>query len=381
MRVPMLATIIPTTLLLCSQVVRCINFDEYDYILKEISDLDTLDGFESIQMFEKRDDNSTNDAVVSQYTTFFQTLGASGLLPEIINEISSSPEQTQNLVTYLEFFLSGDGGNETSTEGLSINLNMTQILNSVMSSGIIQSTAQYLLVNDASNQFLGNFLGEVLGAPKNVWVGWLLLGLGDGHDLTVDWIADLIVNTTSKANTNEDNMSEINVEQGLPVTPKGQNYDIVIDVNGGREGSQTNYARDDGDDNEYAGSFDKFLNNAINTILQSNIVQSNANDIIVALNQSGIVGPLVLDILKLPNLSNLTNTIASTLYKNGALDGLDLESTYEDAKQKNILSDALEYILTDGYWSPPLAKLFRRIEDTGAYQRLQDNMYGPHKRL
>lgn len=380
-----LSTIIPTTLLLCTQVVKCYDYSHYDYILDEISALDfedSLDYDDGFDFGKRADSNSssftsaTNSAAVDQYVSLFKTIGASGLIPQLLSEIANSSEQVQNLANQVQFFAAG--GSNISFDGLNVELNFTEILNAVLDSGIIQSTANGLLVNDTNNQFLAQFLGGVLSSPNNVWIGWLLMGLGNGHDLTVPWLADLIVNSTSKANTNSTNQSEINVQQQLPVAQQAQNYDVVIDFS---DNWESNFIkRADDDTNQYSGSLNQFINNAANTILNSQLVSSNANDILVALNQSGIVVPLVIEVLKTPNLNNLVSPIVATLYNNGVFDGLDLESYYEYAKEKNYLSDALQYLLTDEHWSPPLAQLFRRMEDTGSFQYLQDNMYGPHKR-
>lgn len=379
-----LSTIIPTTLLLCTQVVKCYDYSHYDYILNEISALDfedSLDYDDGFDFGKRADSNSfssstTNSAAVDQYVSLFKTIGASGLIPQLLSEIANSSEQVQNLANQVQFFAAG--GSNISFDGLNVELNFTEILNAVLDSGIIQSTANGLLVNDTNNQFLAQFLGGVLSSPNNVWIGWLLMGLGNGHDLTVPWLADLIVNSTSKANTNSTNQSEINVQQQLPVAQQAQNYDVVIDFS---DNWESNFIkRADDDTNQYSGSLNQFINNAANTILNSQLVSSNANDILVALNQSGIVVPLVIEVLKTPNLNNLVSPIVATLYNNGVFDGLDLESYYEYAKEKNYLSDALQYLLTDEHWSPPLAQLFRRMEDTGSFQYLQDNMYGPHKR-
>ena len=101
-----------------------------------------------------------------------------------------------------------EGGN-TSFEGITIDLNVTEILDAVLASGLIQSTATGLLLNNTNNAMLADFVGGILGDPNNVWIGWLLMGLGDGHALTVPYLADLIVNSTSKANTNTTAQSKI----------------------------------------------------------------------------------------------------------------------------------------------------------------------------
>ncbi|KAI5966378.1 uncharacterized protein KGF55_000687 [Candida pseudojiufengensis] len=389
--------IIPTTILFCSQLVKCINFNDYNYILDEIKALDleiTSDSQDPQQDSEiyinKRDNETADNALIQQYTAIFKSIGQSGLLPNLLENIASDENQVNNLVGYLNYLLNSSSM-ENSTlnlNELNINLNITEIMEDIMNSGIISSTLDGLLVkNDTNNAKLSDFVGSILSSPEYVWIGWLIKGLGEGHALTVPWIADLIANTTSKANTNDTNKSEINVpplpplinvtdaEPNFNVSFGGPSRDIYIDLRNKRDDSNNN-----GTD-EYSGSLNQFLNNAINTVVNSNLVNSNINDIIIALNNSGIITPLVIEILEKQNLSNLLDPIVKSLYDNGILNKyLDLNFWFIYAKERHIISDFLQYILTDPYYSPPLAKLLRRMESNGVFQYLQDNMYGPHKR-
>ena len=56
--------------------------------------------------------------------------------------------------------------------------------------------------------------------------------------------------------------------------------------------------RDDSDDDQYAGSFNSFVGNIINTVASSSLIQGSVSDIIIALNNSGIVVPLVMEALQ-----------------------------------------------------------------------------------
>lgn len=134
--------------------------------------------------------------------------------------------------------------------------------------------------------------------------------------------------------------------------------------------------RDDSDDDQYAGSFNSFVGNIINTVASSSLIQGSVSDIIIALNNSGIVVPLVMEALQNPNLGTLAKTVVGRLYNSGMLDNIALDPYFQYAKKKGYLSDGLQYILTDPTYSPGLATLFKRMDDDGAYQRLQDNMYG-----
>ncbi|KAI5953717.1 hypothetical protein KGF54_003089 [Candida jiufengensis] len=378
------SNIIPTLILLCSQLVYCINFNDYNYILEEIA---ALEDPTSVNI-DKRD-NSTDNAIIQQYTQIFQQVGASELIPDLLESIANDSNQVNNLVGYLNYILNSSSSNNgtLNLSQLNINLNISEIMNDIMNSGIIQSTLDGLLVkNETNNEKLADFVGSILSSPEYCWIGWLLYGLGDGHALTVPWIADLIVNTTSKANTNDTNRSEINVPPLPPLvntTDNGTNRDIIINHNNDIyiDLRSKHKKRADNNTDQYQGSFNTFLNNAINTIVNSNLVKSNINDIIIALNNSGIITPLVMEIISKPGLSNLTNPIVKSLYDSGLLNRyVNLNFWFIYAKERHILADFLQYVLTDPYYSPPIARLLRRMESTGTFQYLQDNMYGPHKR-
>ena len=208
----------------------------------------------------------------------------------------------------------------------------------------------------------------------------------------------MIVNTTSKANTNDTNRSDINVKETPPLAedvglnPEGINNDgttkDAVYINLQEQEAKRIKKREEylmskrayDVDNQYEGSLSQFLNNAINTVVNSQLVSSSINDIVVALNQSGIITPIVLQVLQNDNLSSLVNPIVKTLYEHGAFNNLPLNYYFIYAKERNILSDGLQFVLTDPHYAPPIARLLKRMEDIGTFQYLQDNMYGPHKR-
>ncbi|RCK60513.1 hypothetical protein Cantr_08200 [Candida viswanathii] len=346
------------------------DYTKYNYLLESIRSLSSD--------LDKRD-----DAQVAQLTSLFEAVGSSGLISDIILDITSSDTKMDNLANItVELLGAVENGNQTF-EGINIQINTTELLDAVLASGLIQSTATGLLLNNTNNAILADFVGGILGNPNNVWIGWLLMGLGEGHALTVPYLADLIVNTTSKANTNSTNQSNI----------KGANFkqadNIIIEKKAAGDydeeeeelfGSLDGYLNDvlntRDDDNQYAGSFNSFVNNIINTVATSSLVQSSINDILIALNNSGIIVPTVMEVIANPNLGTLVLTVVSRLYESGELDNIPIDPYYQFAKQQGYLSDGLQYILTDPTYSPGLAVLFKRMDDAGAYQRLQDNMYG-----
>ncbi|KAF6063148.1 hypothetical protein FOB64_006152 [Candida albicans] len=349
MKLPSLSIIVPIITLGFSQLALC---------LPSSSDTTTSDEIDNQYIKTKRDENTVNSIV-----SLLQSVEQSGLIPDIVLDITSSQTKMDNLANYTVGLLSTimNGNTSSLLSGINIDLNTTEILNAVLNSGLLQSTAGGLILNNENNAKLADLVGEILGSPDNVWIGWLLVGLGNGEDLTVPFIANLVVNTTSKANTNSTNQSKIKSTVG------GNNHnnkveDVIIDKD----------SITDEDFNDYSG-------NVGNSVAQSSLIQASAGDILTALNQSNILVPTIMKITENQNLGTLVKTLVSRIYASGLINDLPLDTYYEYAKKENILSDALQYILTDPTWSPGLATFFKRMDDAGAYQRLQDNMYGIKK--
>ena len=252
-----------------------------------------------------------------------------------------------NLANYTVGLLSTimNGNTSSLLSGINIDLNTTEILNAVLNSGLLQSTAGGLILNNENNAKLADLVGEILGSPDNVWIGWLLVGLGNGEDLTVPFIANLVVNTTSKANTNSTNQSKIKSTVG------GNNHnnkveDVIIDKDSITDEDFNDYSgslnefldnlavkRDDSD-NQYAGSLNQFISNVGNSVAQSSLIQASAGDILTALNQSNILVPTIMKITENQNLGTLVKTLVSRIYASGLINDLPLDTYYEYAKKK-----------------------------------------------
>ena len=240
MKLPSLSIIVPIITLGFSQLALCLpsssdtttsgttihsfkdqdtDYNKYNYLLDQFKllftsdDADTdADEIDNQYIKTKRDENTVNSIV-----SLLQSVEQSGLIPDIVLDITSSQTKMDNLANYTVGLLSTimNGNTSSLLSGINIDLNTTEILNAVLNSGLLQSTAGGLILNNENNAKLADLVGEILGSPDNVWIGWLLVGLGNGEDLTVPFIANLVVNTTSKANTNSTNQSKIKSTVGV----------------------------------------------------------------------------------------------------------------------------------------------------------------------
>lgn len=293
---------------------------------------------------EKRDDSS-----VSTLTQVLSQVESSGVIISVLEEIANSPTQINNLANLAESLIRNGGG---VVGGLNISLNMSSLLKTVKDSGIIFTTLDGLMLNVTNRNFLADRLGVLL--KRNPWVAQLLTDLGAGKALTVAHIADLVQNFTSKA-SNWDEM----LQQTESVTSKS----VVIG------------ARDDSS-GQYAGSAQEFLNNLINTVASSTLASQSIGDILQAVNDSGIVVPIVVDVLNSTAILRMVGTLVGKIYNTGAFDNIDLNSYYQLAKKNGLLTNSIQIALTDPTYSPPLARIFQRMEINGAYQQTQWNLHG-----
>lgn len=288
----------------------------------------------------KRDENSTLDALVVN-------LYNSGLITDVLYEISSDDTQISTLVNLTTNLLNGETVN---FDNFDISLNFTAIMDAVLESKLIQSAATYLLMNDTNNKILADTLGGQL--VRNVWVGQILNNLGAGQDLTIDMLANTIKNTPNlnpKYNSSASKQIVLNLRDAILL--------------------------DERDDNN--GSASEFLNNLVNGVLQSSLVSTSLNSVVNSISRTGIAGPLIMDVLQNTTITSMIPKLVVGLYNNGVLN-FDTNKYYQDAKKTGILSDGLQWLLTNPTWEPPLARLLHRMENNGVYKDLEDGLFGPN---
>ncbi|KAG7192767.1 uncharacterized protein KQ657_001550 [Scheffersomyces spartinae] len=236
--------------------------------------------------------------------------------------------------------LNGTYNNLILTFAGSGSLNISSILHVVEASGLIQTTSGTLLIKDYNRNRTADMLGQLL--VDQIWIPKLLKGLGDGHDLTFDYIFKLV--NESKASTTNGNSKQT--------------------VLGKRE-----------DTSQYAGSANTFFYNLVSQLTSSELFLASVSDILKALNNTNVAPYIIMDVLNSTTILSGVGQILTNVYDTGALKNIDLNSYFVEAKKSNMLSDLLQKILTDPVYSPYLGKLFQRMELEGYYRQIQHKMY------
>lgn len=285
-------------------------------------------------------DKRSDDSKVDQLESLILQVNESGIIMDVLNQIADSKTQQNTLVNLTTNMIKNGG---SSFDGIKIDFNITELLDATISSGIINSTLDGLLLNDQNREIIGDRTGHVLS--KYAYVSKILADIGNGQEPTVEYIADTVQNFKTK-------------------NPKYQYMN---------EGKQVVLSTRD----DYSGSAQSFLNNLLNTIVSSKLVSGSIEDFLVALNRSGVAVSIAMEVVETPKITEMATYIIGQLYYNGVFDNLDTNKYFQDAKKKNILSDGAQMILTDPTYSPALAKLMKQMQDNDVYEDIRKNLYGP----
>lgn len=287
-------------------------------------------------------------------------INSSQIIPDALGSLSTNPGEAQMIANMLSPILKGLG----SLSGV-ISINSLQsvlelagpLLNLTEESGVIQTTLDTLVYNDENLYKIADFAGDFLRNPNHTWFPKLLVDIGNGEPLSFEHINYLILNTKSKANgttpSNKDAVKRaLQFEERSIFSLKSSNY---------------------------SGSASEFLENILGSVLNGNVFSKVTGMVLTALNETNFLSGVVLSILDDDQAQEGVTAFIKAINSTGVLD-FDLNKYFVKLKDSNMLSKGVEWILTDPDFSPRLAMIFERMENTGVYYDMQDNLYGPHKR-
>ncbi|KAF3985449.1 hypothetical protein FT663_04474 [Candidozyma haemuli var. vulneris] len=302
----------------------------YDYAVQFVDALQQHDD----------DGNIQKRAVLENVLTDVLTqVKESQVIEGILYEIAGSKQEIDNLSRGIYSVLAGVMTGDSPLSSLNISMNISTILDVVMGSGIIESVAGDLLLDDQNRENLTSNLGDVL--TEHPFIAEILNNIGAGQDLTFDMIFSTARNFESKA-------------------PELQS-------------NTTTYSKRE--DTDYSGTFATFLNNLVNSAFEGDIVESTLAATLKAVQNSGIVTQIVLTATQLP-IVNMFGRVLGNLYDYGVFDNIPLNDYFQDAKDSHILAHGLQDLLVSETWSPPLAKVFQQLEDQGTLENVRRSLYG-----
>lgn len=292
-------------------------------------------GFLSPNNLDKR------DALLDNIENLLLAFNRSGLLLQLIDQISNSPQDMDTIANYLLTVMAStlEGSNSSSSFNTSA-LSSPEAKN--LTSEILDSAVQELIYDDLQLIQLANSIGSLL--VNQSWIAGIVNFMGVHGWISIPKIFDLAQNYTSK----DPNFN-------------GTRYSIV---------------KRDNSTSSYSGSFQSFLNNLISSASQSELVSVSTISVLQGVSDSGITPSVLQQLLGDGNFFNMIGYISTKLYDYGALDAIDLESIVKDQRSSGKLASSLNYALGDPIFSPRIARIFYQLKNNGAFAQLRYNFLG-----
>lgn len=286
--------------------------------------------------FENEDEHMTKrDAFEDNLENLLIMFNNSGILLDLIHQISNSPLQMDS-ITNLIIQLLGRVLNMNGSVSLG---NMTQLINETAEVGISALTELFFV--DLQRNMLANSVGSVLANYS--WIGSIVNHIGVHGWITIPKVFEIARDYKSRDPS----------------------------FNGTR---YTRRKRDEG--NSYNGTFQSFLDNFINSAVNSQLVATSSTSVLNALNNSGILPSVVQQLAGDQDFFYLVGYIANRLYDYGVLDVIDLNALYKRAKRDRILERYLEFGLSNPTWAPQVGRFIYQLRENGALRQFKLNLLG-----
>lgn len=306
------------------------------------------EAYEMLESFSQNFQNfKRDDLTVQQIEGIISQVNDSGFIISALDVLAASESQQDSIVNAVAGFIR-NGSNPLA--GFNVSLNVLEVMDQVLKSGLINSTADTLLKNDQNRNLLASRAGQFLSSE--IWVSVVLRDLANGHKLTTKWIADTA--RSFKPYRRDGNNNKL------------ANLQAVL---------KAAVSKDDSSD-QYAGSAQKFFNNFINAALDSSLVNDSLDDILQALNNTGIISSVVLQVINDTSILKMAGNIILKLYDTGVLDNINLQYYFDQAKKKGYLADGVGFLFTDPNYSPYVGKLFQTLDSNDVFKNIQYGIYG-----
>lgn len=289
--------------------------------------------------FAKRD--------VNTFVLLLSQVQLSNVVFDILHQLNNNT-QVQAYYQMLSGLLAGSNSSSISRD--TIMPYVEHILNLTQTSGLLNTTVNSLLFNDTNLAEVSTFAGDVLASPNNTWICQLLYNLGQGDELSVANINQLI----------KENHAAVAANSGKDILFKREEFTDEL------------FARAE---NATAGSASLFLTNILTTAINSTLVA----DFFGGLNQTDFITNFVLQFIKDPEAQSGVLNVVNLLNSTGVFNNLDLNYYFKLSKQYGIISNAVQYVMSDPVISPQVGKIFNTLEANGVYQSVWQNMYGSKK--
>jgi hypothetical protein len=310
------------------------------------------------QLFDNQIDFSQfSKREVNTMLLLVQQIQDSGLIFDFLRSLNNNTVVIQYASLLSSLIPKSNSSNSSSTSSLLSTAQpyINQIWNLTQTSGLLQTTIQSLLFNDTNVKGIGIFTGNILSSPNNTWISHLLFELGNGADLTVSLINQLI----------KDNRAKVN--QKLVLFKRDDEDDDIF--------TDELFARATTTDSNQGSSM-LFLGNILSMFTNSSLMM----EFFVALNQTDFITNFVLQFAQDPLAQLGVLNVVSLANATGIFNNLDLNKYFVMAKEEHILTHGTQFLLTSPVYEPRVAMIFNIWRDMGYFEKIRKNMYGPESR-
>lgn len=323
--------------------------DFWSMIVDNQAELDQIfDNQIDFSQFSKRE--------VNTMLLLVQQIQNSGLIFEFLRSLNNNTVVLQYYSLLSSLLPKSNSSNSSSTSSLLATAQpyINQIVNLTQTSGLLQTTIQSLLFNDTNVNGIAIFTGNILSSPNNTWIARLLFELGEGADLTVGLINQLI----------KDNRATVN--QKLVLFKREDDEDDIF--------ADELFAR--ATTSSTQGSSSLFLSNILTMFTNSSLMK----DFFVALNQTDFITNFVLQFAQDPLAQLGILNVISLANSTGMFNNLDLNKYFVMAKEEGLLTHGTQFLLTSPVYEPRVAMIFNVWIKMGYFEKIRYNMYGPESR-
>lgn len=326
-----------------------------DDLLQQLGD--ALEALQLIQSFWDLTYGLDNDNAKRDLESTVQNMAITanqlGVIWQVLNSLYKNPKQVELLGTVVGNALVGAGVFLNSGSLAALIDAGKPYINEVVDLGLVQGVLGYLFSDEYLN-ITADSLGNLLRLPNSTWFGQLLLDIGDGQGIHMDHINWLILNKKSAYPETANNI----VKDSVFGNPSDQNK------------------RDDNANGNYTGSFQTFLGNIVSLVGNSDVLANSIGAITGGLSKLNILGPVFLRVFNTTEYTDVLGELILAINATGALN-FDLNTYFNKLKELGVMTDGVQYIISDPVVAPPLGRFFQRLEAGGAYHDLQQNLYGP----
>ena len=279
----------------------------------------------------------------------------SDAITDAVEYLHNHPDSIQGIANVTAPILKGtkldrNGNLSIDYHGIGLHTSLGSVIDSLVGSKLFFQILDGSLLNATNRDFFAYIFIQAFGETPAF--GNLIKKMGDGMYLSVDNIANVVANTTSKNPRHQSQGKQTALKQ-----------EPII-------------KRDNSNDTDVVADVTRFLVNLVDAISETNVTLDLINEVSDGVYRSNSLVPITMKLLRAPHVASVVADLINALYQRDSFKGMDTGGLYVQKKKEGVLVQPVEVILTYPRYEPALARVFKKIEDSGALWEAKLNLYG-----